>query len=77
MLGAYRTLSCTLFYLGDFEASREYAMRGLQIWRSGNVQSHTEDTYPPGVACLCYLTLPDWQLGEIALAKRTWRKRSP
>jgi predicted ATPase len=30
------------------------------------VQSHTEDLYPPGVACLCYLTLSDWQLGEIA-----------
>jgi hypothetical protein len=66
MLEAYRALSCTLFYLGDFEASRQYAMRSLQIWRSGNVQCHTEDNYPPGVACLCCLTLSDWQLGEIA-----------
>jgi tetratricopeptide (TPR) repeat protein len=53
-------------YLGDFEASRQYAKRGLQLWRSGNVQSHTEDPYTPGVACLCYLTLSEWQLGEIA-----------
>jgi adenylate cyclase len=66
MIGACRALSCTLFYLGDFEASQQYAMRGLQIWRSGNVQSHTEDYYSPGVACLCYLTLSDWHLGEIA-----------
>jgi serine/threonine protein kinase/predicted ATPase len=66
MIGACRALSCTLFYLGDFEASRQYAKRGLQIWRSGNVQSHTEDPYTPGVACLCYLTLSEWQLGEIA-----------
>jgi hypothetical protein len=29
MLGAYRALSCTLFYFGDFETSRQYAMRGL------------------------------------------------
>jgi predicted ATPase len=66
MLGAYRALSCTLFYLGDFEASRQYASRGLQIWRSGNVQSRTEDPYTPVVACLCYLTLSEWHLGEIA-----------
>jgi len=66
MIGACRALSCTLFYSGDFEASRQYAQRGLQIWRSGNVQSHTEDPYTPGVACLCYLTLSEWQLGEIA-----------
>ena len=54
MIGAYRALAATLFYLGDFEASRRYAMRGLQIWRSGNVQSHTEDPYTPVGACLCY-----------------------
>ena len=52
MLEAYRALSCTLFYLGDFEASRQYAMRSLQIWRSGNVQCHTEDNYPPGLFVL-------------------------
>jgi hypothetical protein len=77
MLGAYRALSCTLFYLGDFEASRQYAMRGLQIWRSGNLQSHIEDTYPPGVAFLCYLTISECISARSPLAGQTWRKRSP
>jgi hypothetical protein len=34
MIGACNILSCTLFYLGDFEAARQYARRGVQIWRS-------------------------------------------
>ena len=44
MIGAYRALAGTLYYLGDFESARQYAMRGVQIWRSGNVQSHAEDS---------------------------------
>jgi len=65
MLGAYRPLSCTLHYLGDFEASRQYAMRGLQIWRSGGVQPYAEDLFTPAVGCLCYGALSEWYLGEI------------
>ena len=40
MIGAYRALAATLYFLGDFESARQYAMRGVQIWRSGGVQSH-------------------------------------
>ena len=39
MIGAYDALAATLYFLGDFEAARQYAMRGFQIWRSGGVQS--------------------------------------
>ena len=66
MLGAYRPLSCTLHYLGDFEASRQYAIRGLQVWRSGNVHSYAEDLFAPVIGCLCYGGLSEWYLGEIA-----------
>jgi hypothetical protein len=71
LMGAYRALAATRFSLGDFVDSRQYAMRALQIWRSGNVQSHTENPYTPVVACLCYLTLSEWHLGEIAFGKAT------
>jgi predicted ATPase len=71
MLAAYRALSCTLHYLGDFESARQYAMRCLQIWRSENVPSHTEDPYTPVVACMCYLTLTEWHLGEVASGQAT------
>ena len=34
MIGAYGALAVTLYFLGDFETARQYAMRGVQIWRS-------------------------------------------
>jgi hypothetical protein len=32
---------------GDFKFARQYATRGLQIWRSGNVQCFPEDLHAP------------------------------
>ena len=49
MIGAYRALAVTLYFLGDFEAARQYAMRGVQIWRSGGVQSPVEEISAPAV----------------------------
>jgi hypothetical protein len=66
MIGGYRAMASTLHYLGDFESSQRYAMCGLQIWRSGTVQSSLEEYYTPAVACLVYLAFSEWHLGEIA-----------
>ena len=33
----YNTLACTLCWSGDFETARQFAMHGVQIWRSGGV----------------------------------------
>jgi tetratricopeptide (TPR) repeat protein len=66
MVGACNILSCTLFYLGDFESARQYARRGVQIWRSRGVQSYAEDLQTPVVGCLCYWALSEWNLEEIA-----------
>jgi hypothetical protein len=54
MIGAYRALAVTLYYLGDFVSARQYAMRGVQIWRSGGVQSPVEEVTAPAVTCLCF-----------------------
>src|ERR1700738_4806070 len=64
MMGAYRALAGTLFYLGNFESARQYAMGAVQIWRSGSVQSVVEDLDAPAVVCLCYEALSRWHLGE-------------
>ena len=53
MIGAYRAFAVTLYYSGDFEAARQYAMRGVQIWRSGSVESPVEELIAPAVECLC------------------------
>jgi hypothetical protein len=66
MIGAYRALAGTLFFSGDFEAARKYAMRGVQIWRSGGAPSHAEFLDAPAVVCLCFEALSKWHFAEIA-----------
>jgi adenylate cyclase len=62
-------LAVTLYYLGDFETAREYAVRAIEIWRSGSVLSQTEDLDAPVVTCLVYEALCAWHLGEITTSK--------
>jgi len=69
MIEAYRALAVTLYHSGDFETTQQYAIRAVQIWRSGNVPSHMEGPQTPVVVCLCYQALSQWHLGEIA----TWQ----
>jgi tetratricopeptide (TPR) repeat protein len=66
MIGACQALVSTLYNLGEFEPARQYAMRGVQIWRSGGVQYNAEDLDAPAVVCLCYEALCRWHLGEVA-----------
>ena len=77
MIGPYAALSCVHYHFGDFESGRQYAMRGVRTWRSGNVPfSCAKDYYTPVVACLCHGAMSEWHLGRSPLAKRTWTKRS-
>jgi predicted ATPase len=71
MIGAYRALAVTFYYLGDFESARHYATRGVQIWRSGGVPSPVEEPITPVTSCLCYLAFSEWHLGEIASCQAT------
>jgi predicted ATPase len=66
MVGAYRALAGTLYFMGDFEAARQYARDGVQLWRAGGIQPQVEEVLAPAVACLFYAGLSGWHLGEIA-----------
>jgi len=77
MMGAYRILASTLYFLGDFEASRQYAIRGLEIWRSGGVQRQVEEVSAPAVNCLNFKALTEWHLGEIASSRTTMAEAIP
>jgi serine/threonine protein kinase/predicted ATPase len=74
MIGAYRALAVPLYYLGDFETARKYAILGVQIWRSGGVASPVEEPITPAVACLCFEALSEWHLGELASCQTTMAK---
>jgi tetratricopeptide (TPR) repeat protein len=71
MIGAYRALAVTHYYLGDFESARQHAMRGVQIWRSGGVHSPVEEVTAPAVTCLCHGALSEWHFGEVVSCQAT------
>ena len=67
MLAAYQVFAAIFYFLGEFDSSRKYARRGVQIWRSGSVQSPVvEEITAPVVLCLIYEAMSDWHFGETA-----------
>ena len=71
LMGACRALAVTFYFLGDFETARQYAMRGVQIWRSGSVQSPVEEVDAPPVLCLLHQAQVEWLFGEIVSSHAT------
>ena len=71
MIGALSALASTLYFLGDFEAGRQYATRGVHLWRSRGAKSPVEEVDTPAISILCYHAQFDAQLGEITSARAT------
>ena len=71
LIGGHRTLAVTLYFLGDFEAARQHARCGLQIWRSGGVHFSVEEFFAPSVHCLIFEAVSDWHFGETARCHAT------
>jgi hypothetical protein len=65
MIGGCRTFTFTLTFLGDFETARQYAMRGVEIWRSAVVESLIEEVNAPALSCLVFEAFCGWHIGEI------------
>jgi tetratricopeptide (TPR) repeat protein len=66
ILGAYGNCATTFYFLGEFETARRYARQGVQLWRSGGIQSYAEEYLTPVVSCLLYWAISEWHFGEIA-----------
>jgi serine/threonine protein kinase len=67
MLAAYQVFAAIFYFLGEFGSARKYARRGVEIWRSGSVQSPVaEEIQAPVVNCLVYEAMSDWHFGKIA-----------
>src|SRR5262249_59731286 len=64
MIGACQALVSTLYYLGEFETARQYAMRGVQIWRSGGGQYNAEELVAPPVVFFFFEAPCWWALCE-------------
>jgi predicted ATPase len=66
MIGGCRALALTHYYMGDFDSAQRDAMRGVQIWHSGDIRSPVEEVTAPAVSCLVFGALSRWHSGEIA-----------
>jgi hypothetical protein len=71
MMGGYALLSVPFYFLGDFEAARQYARRGVEIWRAGGVESQDDEVTELAVGCLFFEALLEWHFGEIASCRPT------
>ena len=71
MIGAYHTLAARSTIWAILQAARKYAMRGIQIWRSGGSAVSGGRRRNAAVGCLCYEALSEWHLGEIASCHAT------
>jgi serine/threonine protein kinase len=71
MIGACAALAITHYFLGDLETSAQYVRHGLDVWRSGGVQSAPEEVDVAAGACLYYDALLKRHSGEIASSRAT------
>jgi hypothetical protein len=74
LIGAYAALSCTLYCLGEIETCGQYAMLGLQLWRSLGGQSSVVDLDADAVSLLFYEAQFELHVGETATSKVTMAK---
>src|SRR5262249_8449183 len=70
IIEACGALASPLYFLGDFEAARQYARRGVQIWRGQGLQSQGIEAWQ-AVGCLFLEALLEWHFGEIASCQPT------
>ncbi|HLC03403.1 MAG TPA: hypothetical protein VJK02_10230, partial [Anaerolineales bacterium] len=69
LVEAHQALGTNLFYLGDFQAAAQHLKRCLDLYDLDRDLSHAARFgQDPAVACLSYLALTSWLLGQTALA---------
>ena len=73
-VGASRAPVPTVYSLGDFATGWEYAPGGVEIWRSGELQSPVREVTAPVFICLCLQALSEWHLGGTASCQTTMKE---
>ena len=76
MMGASRCLACPLYFLGDFGAAREHAVRGVEIWRAGGLESPIEESKRPRSLASALRPFAIGTLERLSRAKHLWQMRS-
>jgi adenylate cyclase len=65
MIGAYRSICDTTYFMGSFQLAKTHADHGMQIWeREGPTAVISGEISIPVVTCMCFSALASWQLGN-------------
>jgi serine/threonine protein kinase len=71
IIAACAIMANTYYFLGNFEISGQYAIRGVQLWRSGVRKPSVEEDDVPEAGCLWCEALFKWHIGEVAASKKS------
>jgi predicted ATPase len=67
LMGAYRSLTDTLHFMGDFQNSKQYSEKGIKLWDAEKEKVLTltpdDEVMYPIVTCYCFDSLTLWHLG--------------
>lgn len=64
LIGAYRALSITIYYNGDFKRAKAYAQSGIDLWESGGAALQSvNEIYTPVITCMCVDAKILWHSG--------------
>ncbi|MBV8278615.1 MAG: hypothetical protein JO170_25610 [Verrucomicrobia bacterium] len=74
LIGGCSALAMTNYFVGDFDGSYEYAIRGAELWSSGGAKSMIDELELPGIACLRFLALCQWHKDDITSSQATIEK---
>jgi len=68
LLGAYRALADTLFFLGRFLVGSRYAKKGVALWSTKHFPATIQEVTSPIVTCISVDAMPAWHLGHTEYA---------
>jgi tetratricopeptide (TPR) repeat protein len=68
LVGAYRSLADTTYFMGAFQQAKEFAERGVALCDAHDLTSCIGEVSLPIVTCLCFDALARWQMGDPAQA---------
>jgi tetratricopeptide (TPR) repeat protein len=78
LIGAYRALTDTLYFSGDFIQAKQFSEKGIELWKECKSKilplTPDDEVMYPIVTCYCFDSLCLWQLGYPEKAQEQMHK---
>lgn len=64
LIGAYRALSMTEYWIGNFMLARDHARKGINLWDGSKTLNIVDEVNIPIISCLAVDALVSWHFGN-------------